>query len=81
MYVLEDLSRHTKPAPVEYVNIFAQLDQADSSCSDKHTDSVDVNIDLSNRVKTFVRSKGERRLRVATWKFSGLCNERKQKEV
>ena len=27
-----------------------------------------------------MRSKGERRLRVTTWNFSGLCSECKQKE-
>ena len=26
-------------------------------------------------------NKQERRLRVATWNFSGLCSDRKQKEV
>ena len=32
-------------------------------------------------MKEFVKSKGERRLCVATWHFSGFCSERKQKEV
>ena len=55
-----------KPARVECV---AQLDQAGRLCSDKLMDCVDVNVDmsaLSSRVKEFVKSKGERRLRVAT---------------
>ena len=63
---------------------FDQLDQAGSSCGDKHMDSVDVNVDvnvLSIRIKTVLESKRERRLRVATWNFSGLCSECKQKEV
>ena len=80
---LRDHSRCAKPARVEYVNRFDQLDQAGSSCSDKHMDSVDVNVDvnvLSNRIQV-LESKRERRLRVATWNFSGLCSERKQKEV
>ena len=42
--------------------------------------NVDVNV-LSNRIKAVLESKRERRLRVATWNFSGLCSERKQKEV
>ena len=44
---LEDHSRHTKPAHVECVNRFAHWDQADSLCSDKPMDSVDVNVDVS----------------------------------
>ena len=63
---------------------FDQLDQAGSSCSDKHMDIVDVNVDvnvLSNKIRAVLESKRERRLHVATWKYSGLCSERKQKEV
>ena len=44
------------------------MDQAGSSCSDKHMDSVDVTVDvnvLSNRIKAVLESKRERRLRVA----------------
>ena len=43
----------------------------------------EVNIDLetvSNKVGA-LEDKREKRLRVATWNFSGLCSERKQKEV
>ena len=39
-----------------------------------------MNVVLSNRIKAVLESKRER-LRVATWNFSGLCSERKQKEV
>ena len=81
---LQDHSRRAKPVRVECVNRFDQLDQAGSLCSDKHMDSVDVNVDvnvLSNRIKAVLESKRERRLRGATWNFSGLCSERKQKEV
>ena len=60
------------------MNRFDQLAQAGSSCSDKHMDSVDV---LTNRIKAVLESKRERRLRVATWNFSGLCSDRKQKEI
>ena len=52
-----------------------------NSC-DKHMDSVDVNVDvnvLSNRIKAVLESKREKRLRVATWNFSGLCSERKKR--
>ena len=84
MRLRQDHSRCAKPARVECVNRFDQLDQADSSCSDKHMDSVDVNVDvnvLCNKIKPVLESKRERRLHVATWNFSGLCSERKQKEV
>ena len=66
------------------MNRFDQLDQAGSSCSDKYMDSVDVNVDvnvLSNRIKAVLENKRESRLRVATRNFSGLCSERRQKEV
>ena len=44
-------------------------------------DEVDFDLELvSSKVKT-LGDKKERRLRVATWNFSGLCSERKQKEV
>ena len=81
--VLQDHSRCAKPARVECVNRFDQLDQASSSCSHKHMDSVDVNVDvnvLSNRIKAVVGSNWERRLCVAAWNFSGLCGERKQRD-
>ena len=52
--------------------------------SGEHEDSVDVNIDvnvISHRIQALEGSNRERRLRVATWNFSGLCSERKQKEI
>ena len=45
-------------------------------------DSVDVNIDVSvigYRIQALEGSNRERRLRVATWNFSGLCSERNTK--
>ena len=42
------------------MNRFDQLDEAGSSCSDRHMDSVDVNVDvnvLSNRIKAVLESK------------------------
>ena len=41
---------------------------------------VDVNL-VGSTAKRLVGNKWERRLRVATWNFSGLCSDRKQKEV
>ena len=41
---------------------------------------VDVNL-VECKVKALGGNKMERRLRVATWNFSGLGSERKQKEV
>ena len=60
--MLEDHSRRTNPARVEYVNRFAHSGQAGIACSYKHMDtldSVNVNIDvsaISNKMKAFVRS-------------------------
>ena len=36
---------------------------------------------VGSKAKRLVGNKRERRLRVATWNFSGLCSDRKQKEV
>ena len=36
---------------------------------------------VGSKAKRLVGNKRERRLRVATWIFSGLCSDRKQKEV
>ena len=36
---------------------------------------------VGSKAKRLVGNKWERRLRVATWNFSGLCSDRKQKEV
>ena len=50
--------------------------------SDAQNDRVNVDVDLVGRkAKTLVRSKRERKLRVATWNFSRLCSDHKQKEI
>ena len=36
---------------------------------------------VGSKAKALVRNKRERKLRVATWNFSGLCSDRKQKEI
>ena len=55
----------------------------DENCSSYESDSV-VDVDLevvNNKIMNLGDNKQRRRLRVATWNFSGLCSERKQKEV
>ena len=48
--------------------------------NDKSKFNVDVGL-VGNKAKALVvRTKRERRLRVATWNFSVLCSDRKQKE-
>ena len=67
-------------ASLKCVNRFDLL--VDEECSSQKCNSK-VNVDLevvSSKVKT-LGNKKERSLRVATWNFSGLCSERKQKEV
>ena len=50
--------------------------------SDVQNDRVNVDVDLvGNKAKALVRNKRERKLRLATWNFSGLCSDRKQKEI
>ena len=36
---------------------------------------------VGRKAKAMVRNKRERKLRLATWNFSGLCSDRKQKEI
>ena len=50
--------------------------------SDAQNDRVNVDVDLVGRkAKALVRTKRKRKLRLATWNFSVLCSDRKQKEV
>ena len=50
--------------------------------SDVQNDRVNVDVDLVGRkAKEMVRNKRERKLRLATWNFSGLGSDRKQKEI
>ena len=50
--------------------------------SDAQNDRVNVDVDLvGSKAKALVRNKRERKLRVATWNFAGLCSDRKQKEI
>ena len=70
---------------IDCINTFEPLcEQADSSCSNEHIDTLHhhVNVNLvKGKVKALGGNKRERRLRVATWNFSGLGSEHKQKEV
>ena len=71
-----------KAASLKCDNRFELL--MDEECSTNECDGmggVDLEV-VSNRVKVLEdKKKQRRRLRVATWNFSGLCSERKQKEV
>ena len=50
--------------------------------SDAQNDRVNVDVDLvGSKAKALVRNKWEWRLRVATWNFSALCSDHKQKEI
>ena len=71
------------------IRAFTKLDYSNeavsySSNSDAQNDRVNVDVDLvGSKAKALVRNKRERRLRVATctWNFSGLCSDRKQREI
>ena len=76
-----------KPVPIECVNRYEHLascgDELMDLSSDEDSDAcsgLDVNM-VGSRVKALGEHKKDRRLRVATWNFSGLGSERKQKEV
>ena len=50
--------------------------------SDVQNDRVNVDVDLvGSKTKALVRNKRGRKLRVATWNYSGLCSDRKQKNI
>ena len=90
--VLDDVKSgvKVKSRTIECFNQYEPLTQLDYSNetvssslnSDAQNDRVNVDVELvGNKAKALVRNKRERRLRVATWNFSGLCSDRKQKEV
>ena len=91
--VLDDDIRGSKPVHVDCVNRFEPLtsQKASSSsssepsgrvCSGENIDNMHIDVNLvGNKVKTLGGRERERRLRVATWNFSGLGSERKQKEI
>ena len=73
--------------PIECFNRYEPLTQLDYSNetvssslnSDAQNDRVYVDVDfVGSKAKALVRNKRERKLRVATWNFSGLCSDRKQ---
>ena len=50
--------------------------------SDAQNDRVNIDVDLvASKTKALVRYKRERKVRLATCNFSGLCSDRKQKEI
>ena len=90
--VLDDVKSGVivKSRPIECFNRYEPLTQLDYSNetvssslnSDVQNDRVNVDVDLvARKAKAMVRNKQERKLRLATWNFSGLCSDRKQKEI
>ena len=90
--VLDDVKSRikVKSRPIECFNRYEPLKQLDYSNetvssslnSDVQNDRVNVDVDLvGSKTKALVRNKQERKLRLATWNFSGLCSDRKQKEI
>ena len=94
--VLDDDIRgkvRSKPVHVDCVNRFEPLtsqkasslsssEPSGSLCSGENIDNMHIDVNLvGNKEKALGGKERERRLRVATWKFSGLGSERKQKEI
>ena len=90
--VLDDVKNgvKVKSRPKECFNRYEPLTKLDynnetvssSLNSDVQNDRVNVDVDLvGSKAKALARNKQERKLRVATWNFSGLCSDRKQKEI
>ena len=51
-------------------------------CSGENINNMHIDVNLvGNKVKALRGRERERRLRVATWNFSGLDSEHKQKEI
>ena len=74
-------SSKARTSCLKCVNRFELLmDEECSSNECERTGDIDLEV-VSNKVKGLEDKKKQRRLRVATWNFSGLCSERKQKEV
>ena len=67
-------------ASLKCVNRFDLLVNEECS-SQKCNNKVDVDLEVVSSKGKTLGNKKERSLRVATWNFSGLCSERKQKEV
>ena len=75
---IECFNRYEHLTQLDYSN-----ETVDSSLnSDAQNDRVNVDVDLvGSKEKALVRNKRERKLRLATWNFSGLCSDSKQKEI
>ena len=71
------MSACTCSSEVDRVNRFSSLHVEDSSLDDDGEDDDSVDVDCVR--STLGKSARKKRLRVATWNFSGLCS--KQKEV
>ena len=64
------------------MNRFSALHVEDSSLDDDGEDDDSVDVDcVRSKVGTLGKSVGKKKLRVATWNFSGLCSERKKKRL
>ena len=75
-----DVANNQKPVKLQFVNRFESLSTDVDSDEPIDIMSVDVGT-VGGRVQEVQGLKRERKLRIATWNFSGLCSERKQKEV
>ena len=75
---IECLNRYEPLTPLDYSN--ETVSSSLNSDAQKYRVNVDVDL-VGNKARALVRTKWERRLRLATWNFSGLCNDRKLKEV
>ena len=65
---------------LQCANRFKQLSIGVESEEPSGTVCVDVDV-VGERMKEVNVFRRERKLRIATWNFSGLCSEREQKEV
>ena len=69
-----------KPVELQCANRFKHLSIGVENEEPSDTVSVDVDV-VGGRVKEVNGFKRETKLRIATWNFSGLCSEHKQKKV
>ena len=77
-----DCVNRFEPLTSQKASSSSSSEPSGSLCSGENIDNMHIDVNLvGNQVKALRGRERERRLRVATWNFSGLGSEHKQKEI
>ena len=77
-----DCVNRFEPLTSQKASSSSSSEPSGSLCSGENIDNMHIDVNLvGNKVKALGGRERERRLRVATWNFSGLGSEPKQKEI